>query len=867
VTLPKHAIASPGAPEVEPPRHVIRFDGFEVRPRERQVLVEGAAVALGSRAFDLLLVLIECNGGVATKGEMLEAVWPGLVVEESNLSVQVASLRKVLGPDVIATIPGRGYRLTARPIDAPPSVSPRGAPAVALRTNLPPELPPLIGRDDDIAALGTLLAEHRLITITGPGGMGKTRLAERMLHDRRHGTEHGVAWVELAALTDPELLSGTIAAALGLQTAGGDPVQGLVVALSPLQMLVALDNAEHLIDDVARIVQALLDGAPQLRLLVTSQVPLRLAGERVYRLGALAVPDADEGGDDVLSYGAVRLFVERARAADRLFRVDEQSLPGILRICAQLDGVALAIELAAARVPMLGVAGVLALLDRQLDLLTQGRRDAPARQRTLRAALEWSHGLLSPIEATVFRRLGAFVGGFTLEAARRVASDPDVTSIDEWSVVDSLGALVDRSLVAVDTSDWPRYRLLESARMFALEQLAASGEERAVRQRHARTTLQRFVAVTGDSLDGRCGVDDALALLDPDLDNARASLAWFLTEDDALGAVSLAPAVSFALTIARHAERSQLWETTAPLMSDTLAPDVRARWAAACSGHWYWRKPVLAIEWAQLAIGLYRELGDDSGVYRALSMLGMATARADMPTDCERACAELRRFDERQFSARLQFMGNAAYLGLADRRGDVAEMQQILRRQLVLAEAAGDTGNVHNVLSTLADTELAAGHVDDAVRHGTELEQRLRGTRHQSSLAYARVGLTGALLAQGALDAARTMACMAWPLAVQFDIKFPLADNLALLSAVEGRAASAAVLIGYADAGYAGYGLVRQLTEKRAAEQAVEIARVRLGIEQFERLRAEGAGLHDDIVLRLALEENPRVPGGSNRFR
>ena len=825
-------------------------------PSQRQLLIDGQPATIGSRAFDLLVALVEHRNRIVTKNELLDLVWPGLIVEESNLTVQVSSLRKLLGAGSISTIPGRGYRFTAALAETNPRADGTSTPMPpALRTNLPPTLQPLIGRDDDLAALGALLAGHRLITITGAGGMGKTRLAERVLHEHRDAFEHGVTWVELAALTDPALLPGAIAGATGLQTGGGDPLQGLVASLAPLQMLVAIDNAEHLIGEVAHLVQALVDGAPRLSVIVTSQAPLRLAAERVYRLNGLAVPDADDDLADALRQGAMELFVQRAVAADRRFVADAQTLPAIRRICAQLDGVALALELAAARVPMLGVAGLARSLDERLQLLTQGRRDAPQRQSTLRAALEWSLALLSPTETIVFRRLAVFSGSFSLEAARQVASDPDGGGLNEWQVLEGLGALVDRSLVAADLGETPRYRLLESARALALERLTASAEGDALRERHAASTQRRFEQVTIESRDGLRGVDEAVTLLDPDLDNARAALNWYLSRDHALGAVSLAPAMSFALTISRHGERSRLWELTTPLMERDLPPLVRATWAAACSGHWYWRKPALAIQWGREAVSLYRELGDDGGVYRALSILGMASARADLREECETICAELQRFDEAKFSARLQFMASAAYLGLADRRADVATMQQALRHQLTLAERAGDTGNVLNVLSSLADTELAAGRVDDAVRHGLALEQRLRGTRHQSALAYARVGLTGALLAQGALEAARAMAEQAWPLAVRFDIKYQLADNLALLAALEQRTGSAAKLRGYADAGYVAYGLVRQTTEARSAERAVLLAVAALGQEEFDRLSAEGAELGDSEVLQTALSQ------------
>lgn len=828
-----------------------RFGRFEVRAFQRQLLVDGQPVAIGARAFDLLLALLERPGELLTKNDLLDAVWPDLAVEESNLTVQVSTLRKLLGAGVIATIPGRGYRFVATTSQAPSAEPGTGAMHAGLRTNLPIELQPLIGRDDDVEALGSLLAQHRLVTITGAGGMGKTRLAERLVHERRDAFEHGVSWIELAALTDSALLPGTIAAALGLQTGAGDPLDGLAGALSPLHVLVALDNAEHLIEPLSNLIQVLLVRAPRLSILVTSQMSLRLQGERVYRLGPLAMPDTDEALDAALGYGAVQLFVERARAADRTFVVNAQTLPSILQICAQLDGVALALELAAARVPTLGVTALALSLDERLRLLTQGRRDMPVRQQTLRSALEWSHALLAAPEADVFRRLSVFAGGFTLEAARRVvAVDGDG---DDWTVVDALCTLVDRSLVDVGEGAAPRYRLLESARAFALERLAASDEEATLRERHAQVVTRQFVELALDSLQGRCGVDDALAQLSPDLDNARAALAWFMAHDDAEGAVRLAPPLSFALTIARHAERSRLWDVTTPLVRDDLSAETRAAWAASCSGHWYWRKPAVATHWARIAVQLYRELGDDRGLYRSLSMLGMATARGDLRDECEQACAELQAFDQRGMSARAQFMASVAHLGLADRRGDVVAMRQILQRQLTLAKAAGDTSNVQNTLSTLADTDLVAGRIADSVAHGVELERRLSGTRHQNTLAFVRVGLTGALIANDDHDAARDMALRAWPLAVRFDIKSALADNLALLCAKEGRASSAAMLLGYADAGNAASGLVRQLSEAHAAQQAEALARPPLGDTDFERLRSRGAALHDDEALAIAL--------------
>ena len=296
---------------------ILRFSRFEVHPLQRLLRVDGQFVTIGSRAFDILRALAQRPGELLSKQALMQAAWPRLVVEESNLTVQVSQLRKLLGATAIATIPGRGYRLAEVPSPATGEVDMSTLASDRLRSNLPRQLPALIGRDTDIDAVGALLASHRLVTLTGAGGIGKTRLAERLLHDRQRVYEHGVAWVELAALTDAEQLPGTLAAALGVQVTGADALQGLAAALAPLQMLVCLDNAEHVVEGLAATIPILLDSSAGLRLLVTSQTPLRVAEERAYRVDALSLPGADDPIDAALQSGAVRLFAERACATSQ----------------------------------------------------------------------------------------------------------------------------------------------------------------------------------------------------------------------------------------------------------------------------------------------------------------------------------------------------------------------------------------------------------------------------------------------------------------------------------------------------------------------------------------------------------------------
>ena len=377
--------------------------------------------------------------------------------------------------------------------------------------NLPRRQGALVGRQAELDQIGALLESADLVTVTGTGGVGKTRIAVEFAFTRQGRHEDGVWLVELAPLTDGDQVAGAIARALGVDLPPGrDPVDSLIARLRPRDCLIVLDNCEHVIDAVAAVAEAVLEQAPGVKLLASSQELIGVDGERVFRLRSLGEADA------------ATLFADRARAADAGFELRPSDEAAITAICQRLDGIPLAIEMAAARAPALGCEGVLQRLDDRFRILTGGRRTALPRQRTLQATLDWSHGLLSPADAAVFRRLGVFTGGFTLDAASKVAADE---ALDELQVIDAVTSLLAKSLLAADREDGrTRYRLLETTRMYALEQLAQTGETLAIQRRHA----QYFVGFSSVCRTHYYSVsdDDFHACYAPDMANIERAMDW-----------------------------------------------------------------------------------------------------------------------------------------------------------------------------------------------------------------------------------------------------------------------------------------------------------------------------------------------------
>ncbi len=638
-----------------------------------------------------------------------------------------------------------------------------------------------------------------------------------------------------------------------------DVLPALAAAAAPLSLLLALDNAEAHAPEVAAVVQALLAACAGLHIVVTSQHALGLRAEHLFRLGPLALPVADMSMAQALGCGAIALLAQRVQQHDMAFELREQDLAAAASICSALDGNALAIELAAARVLLLGLPGVAAALDQRLLLLSRGSLDGPARQRSLRAALEWSHGLLSSDEQTVFRRLAVFAGGCTLMLMLPVLQSVSATSdLPHWRLIDALDALVERSLVAFSggqhDGDALRYRLLESPLALAREMLAASAEEAQLRQCHALATFKHFSAAFERQQDARMRAEELIALLEPDLDNGRAAMAWALRWQPDL-ALALVRPLYHGLTVNRYPEALLLFERTEALVANCADPALQLNWALIAAIFYGMRHSARAHHWALRATELARQLGDTRSLYRSLGVL--AQLRGVVSLNEQRAAlAEMAELEHEDWPAGTRMNRAQAQALFAYHAGDVAGIEPLLRRWLLLAQEAGAPSDISAAQTNLADAALVRGDAAEAVRLNRELEARWSNSRRVRSLATVRLNLCSALLAHGDCVAARGVAEAGWPMAASQALQLFWTATLALLAAREGRSRAAALLAGCCESRMSAVGEVLESNEARSLAQAREFALLALGPTAFEAARAEGALLGDAQVGQVALAQD-----------
>lgn len=838
------------------------FVPFRLEPAQRLLTVDGKPLKLGGRAFDMLLALVERRERTVSKHELLELVWPRLVVEENNLQVQIVALRKLLGHQAIATIPGRGYRFTL-PVEAerprPPGGDTAGARPVSAAAPAADPGRTLYGREQDLQRVQALLAPHRAVTIAGAGGVGKTRLAQAVAGAARNAFPGGVCWVELAAVADDTRVPAAVAQALGLQLgAGRDASEAVLSAIAERQLLLVLDNCEQVLEGVSAFVDAALQAAPHTRLLVTSQEVLRLGDEHVYRLPPLDVSPIAEVAP-VAASGAGALFCARATAVAPRFALTPENVAAVVDICHQLDGIPLAIELAAARVPLLGVEGVRSRLRERLSVLTAGARIVLRRHQTLRAALEWSHGLLSAEEQTVFRRIGIFVGGFALESAQLVADDD---TMDQWDVLEHLGALVDKSLVVAEGEPVPRYRLLETTRLYALERLAQAGETAWLTQRHAQAVLALLSAYELPARRFRNPPADNAALV-AELDNVRAAVDWAgrserVDEPVDEMRLDLVGKSSICFNLASLSNEGYRRLSAFSQRVDPALPEaVRARYWLGLAGATAPREGFAA---ASEAAALYGRLGDAEMQIWALSVaigigaglrggegLGEGAGVAPLIVRAQ----QLRR---PEWPPRLLSRFEWALFCWHLRQGEAQQALECAQRQSGYLHASGMGVRAHLIdAANVGYCELMLGRAE-AAEQRARAALRLAAGSGESGLGYVLHTLLQALVMQDRDDEAAGLGQQAWAELEMAGDVLALLETLALVAARQGRLRDAARIAGHVDAALRAREQLRWPLDERWRRQ-LDAALQALPADESAALKQAGAAATSRSIQACAFAE------------
>jgi predicted ATPase/DNA-binding winged helix-turn-helix (wHTH) protein len=547
------------------PEEVLSFGPFSLFVTGRQLKRADEPIPLGGRALDLLIALAERAGEVVNYRELISIAWPNVTVDEANLRVQIVALRKALndgedGARCISNVAGRGYcfvapvsHSTTRPTTA------EGNADGALPRKLPLPLARMVGRDEVVRAVSEQLIMGRFVSIVGPGGIGKTTVAISVAHSLLNGFRGAVFFIDLGTLTNPQLVPTAVGSALGFMVQAHDPFGSLVAFLDDKKILLILDNCEHVIDSASELAERVVNEAPQAHILATSREALRVEGEHVHLLYSLESPPvhADPTAAEVLRYPAVQLFMERAAAAGHRTALNDVDAPIVAAICRRLDGIALAIELAASRAGSLGTRGIAELLDNRFSLLWHGRRTGVPRHQTMNAMLDWSYNLLPEQERAVLSRLSVFVGDFTVEAACSVASG---TEADEASSIEALESLLAKSLISTtQVSESAHYRLLDMTRAYARAKLAERGEADRIARRHAEY-YSRFLQ-RDEITRSRIGQHD-FSLYAPHIGNVRAALEWALSDrgDPAFGTALVAQAAPLLLGLSLLEECRHLCE-------------------------------------------------------------------------------------------------------------------------------------------------------------------------------------------------------------------------------------------------------------------------------------------------------------------
>jgi predicted ATPase/class 3 adenylate cyclase len=718
--------------------------------------------------------------------------------------------------------------------------------------NLPVQLTRLIGRDEDVDELKALIAARRLVTLLGSGGVGKTRLALQAVAELVDLYPDGVWFADLAPISDPELVSSVVAQTLGMSQAHDRRVDEAIVDwLKRRKIVLVLDNCEHLVETVARLADAIMRSCPDIRILATSRQALGLDGEVVHRLPSLAVPaSAGVSVAEAHQFGAIALFVERATAADTRFILTDDSVPIVADICRRLDGIPLAIELAAARVKVLSIPNLAKRLDDRFKILTGGSRTALPRQKTLTALIDWSYDLLTAKEQSLLARVAIFAGGFGLNAAAAICAD---NTVDEIEILDLLSSLTDKSLVAADTSgEEERYRLLESTRAYAFAKLQDAGDRERMAASHA--DYYRRLAEMADQTHVSVPGSLSLAPFEVELDNFRAALEWSITDekDVPLGAI-IAGSLERLWTNGGLMAEGRYWIGRAQArLDESTHPEQGARLWLGLAGICH-AKP--KHDCAVRALALYEKLGDRRRA--AWSQFDSAFALYQMgrtdeaERECERALVASRDCgNTRGIAVCLNLQG----LFYRSPGHNTVDTRNFFSQALEIFKSVGDASGMAVVLGNIGEFEFFGGNLDAAMTMVREARDIASHTHNTFYLAINNTNLAAYCIANGDYDAALPAAREGLKCALQEQHVLGIAivlQHFALLAAMRGDAHDGARLLGYVNGRFRALGYEREYTEKWCLEKLMVALREHLTDSEMEKLTI-GAAWTDDRAVEFA---------------
>ena len=814
------------------------FGSFRLSATRRELWENGVPVTLGTRAFDVLLALVRRRGELATKNELMEEVWPGTAVEENNLTTHIATLRRALGEDsaakYILTVPGRGYRFVApvKSLDpgAKPAPPPEPPPIAEARAETPPPQPAhnnfplpltsLVGRTQEVRDIVARLEQFRLVTITGAGGVGKTRLAMEAAASLSERFPDGVFLIEFAPIGDAGLVAETAARNLNLTLPpGGDAAKIITSFLKTARAALVLDNCEHLIEAVSAFALSILRSCAGVVLVATSRERLRIAGENVFQLSPLPVPPlpGEAGLDAARANPSVRLFIDRAAAAPEGFTLTAENAAAVATICRRLDGIPFAIELAVPWLRMLSPERLAAKLDDRFRVLTRGSRGSLEHHKTLAGLIDWSYNLLTDLERSALNRLAVFPASFSTEEAIAAIGPDDGDEIESLAALD---ALIDKSLVMINPGAGDRrYRLLETTWAYALEKLGAAGKLQAL------SRVARFVAEIFAEAERSWPTTPTAAWrarYQPELEILRSVLVWAFGEggDIALGVQIVSSANWFWEELGLVAERSRWLKLARDAITDQTPPAIAGKIKLGLNFGGLIGQGLDAKELNQ-PLEIFRSLNEPVYLALALRQAAAVTMRPGDVADAERWLDEA--------ESLLRPLGPSKPLcGVLDIRStarqfanDPAGCRALLQQTLAMARSLGYQKQIEVATLNLAEQEFDEGNVAGAIKCIEVTVASCLESGNLRTLCGARTNLAGYLLAVGETDRAAVEAREALRLALVIEdemVGLWCIEHLALVAARRHILGVAERLVQYGDAQYAKFGTDRAGVEKATRE-------------------------------------------------